>query len=282
MCEHEAISDKGEIICKKCGLIINPEFVSDVVYAWDEKRQKEFHNFLYKRKFFTNISKGDITFNKKIKLKGKFFRLAKIHKIITMLDTDIFYRNKLFSLYFSILKTPKKAQEMFYLYYKKLKTMRFTRGHSLELLFSALMFKLYRKGLQPYSLKELKELTNVEEKEIYKLYNRINKRLGETDYEFKKENREFILEKKLNFLFEQFSIPNHLKENALRIARELSISGECSGKSPLRMSLVILRDLGLEKRQLIEICDKLKYSRYVVLNSKSILPKQELVVNENG
>ncbi|MBS3113361.1 transcription initiation factor IIB [Candidatus Woesearchaeota archaeon] len=180
--------EKGEIICKDCGLVIEDKMV-DFSQEWrafdsegvERKRRTgaPMTYTEYDKGLGTEVGqKGDL-----LKLQGKsrskFFRLRKWqYRISTAIERNLKLALAELKRVSSYLKLPKSVEEEAARIYTQAVQRGLVRGRSMESVVAGALYAACRRHEVPRTLDELAESSNIEKKEIGRTYRFITRELG--------------------------------------------------------------------------------------------------------
>ena len=182
--------DKGEIICKECGLVIEDKMV-DFTQEWREhdsedgaKRRRTGAPMTYTQYdqgLGTEIGqKGDI-FRLDSKDRDKFFRLRKWqYRISTAIERNLKLALAELKRVSSYLKLPKSVEEESARIYTLAVQRGLVRGRSMESVVAGALYAACRRHDVPRTLDELSEASGIEKKEIGRTYRFVTRELGIT------------------------------------------------------------------------------------------------------
>jgi transcription initiation factor TFIIB len=182
--------EKGEVICKDCGLVIEDKMV-DFGQEWkdyegddDEKRGRTGAPMTYTQfdmGLGTEVGqKGDLA-----KLGGKdrnkFFRLRKWqYRISTAIERNLKLALAELKRVSSYLKLPKSVEEESARIYTLAVQRGLVRGRSMESVVAGTLYAACRRHDVPRTLDELSEASGIEKKEIGRTYRFVTRELGIT------------------------------------------------------------------------------------------------------
>jgi transcription initiation factor TFIIB len=180
--------EKGEIICKDCGLVIEDKMV-DFTQEWREfdaeSAQKARRTGApmtytqYDQGLGTEVGqKGDL-----LKLAGKernkFFRLRKWqYRISTAIERNLKLALAELKRVSSFLKLPKSVEEESARIYTLAVQRGLVRGRSMESVVAGALYAACRRHDVPRTLDELSEASGIEKKEIGRTYRFVTRELG--------------------------------------------------------------------------------------------------------
>ena len=180
--------EKGEIICKDCGLVIEDKMV-DFSQEWrafdsegvERKRRTgaPMTYTEYDKGLGTEVGqKGDL-----LKLQGKsrskFFRLRKWqYRISTAIERNLKLALAELKRVSSYLKLPKSVEEESARIYTMAVQHNLVRGRSMESVVAGALYAACRRHEVPRTLDELSEASGIDKKEIGRTYRFITRELG--------------------------------------------------------------------------------------------------------
>ena len=182
--------EKGEIVCKECGLVIEDKMV-DFGQEWrefdgDEAQSKRrtgapMTYTQFDQGLGTEVGgKGDL-----LKLGGKerskFFRLKKWqYRISTAIERNLKLALAELKRVGSYLKLPKSVEEEAARIYTLAVQRGLVRGRSMESVVAGALYAACRRHDVPRTLDELSEASGIEKKEIGRTYRFVTRELGIT------------------------------------------------------------------------------------------------------
>ncbi len=180
--------DKGEMICKDCGLVVEEKMV-DFGQEW-----REFdHDQADKRRrtgapmTFTKFDKGlgtDVggmgdVYQLQGKERNKYFRLRKWqHRISTAIERNLKLALAELKRVSSFLKLPGSVEEEAARVYTMAVQRGLVRGRSMESVVAGALYAACRRHEIPRTLDELSEASGIDKKEIGRTYRFITRELG--------------------------------------------------------------------------------------------------------
>ncbi len=182
--------EKGEVICKDCGLVIEDRMV-DFGQEWREidaesadKRRRTGAPMTYTQfdqGLGTEVGqKGDL-FKLKSKDRDKFFRLRKWqYRISTAIERNLKLALAELKRVSSFLKLPKNVEEEAARIYTLAVQRGLVRGRSMESVVAGALYAACRRHDVPRTLDELSEASGIEKKEIGRTYRFVTRELGIT------------------------------------------------------------------------------------------------------
>ncbi len=180
--------ERGEIICKNCGLVIEDKMV-DFGQEWREFDQDQSAKrrrtgapttyTKYDRGMGTDVGqKGDI-YKLAGKGKNKFFRLRKWqYRISTAIERNLKLALAELKRVASYLKLPKSVEEESARIYTMAVQRGLVRGRSMESVVAGALYAACRRHEVPRTLDELSEASGIDKKEIGRTYRFITRELG--------------------------------------------------------------------------------------------------------
>lgn len=191
----EKITDyaHGEILCKKCGLVLNEKLL-DTGPEWrafdDEQKSKrartggpvkfaKLHKGLTTEidRYDRDIKGGPIPTQKKAQL----YRLRKWQKRARMassVDRNLSIALPELDRMCSVLNVPDSLKEEAAMLYRKAVSKKLMRGRSVESVVAASIYLVCRSGRMPKTLDELAEASGVKDKEVGKSYRHLCRKMG--------------------------------------------------------------------------------------------------------
>jgi len=180
--------EKGEVICKDCGLVIEDKMV-DFTQEWREFDSEEGENLRrtgapmtytqFDQGLGTEIGeKGDL-FKLDAKDRDKFFRLRKWqYRISTAIERNLKLALAELKRVSSYLKLPKSVEEEAARIYTLAVQRGLVRGRSMESVVAGALYAACRRHEVPRTLDELSESSGIEKKEIGRTYRFVTRELG--------------------------------------------------------------------------------------------------------
>ena len=182
--------EKGEIICKDCGLVVEEKMV-DFDQEW-----REFDSDAAARKrrtgapmtytqfdqgLGTDVGRKSDIYQLGSKDKNKFFRLRKWqHRISTAIERNLKLALAELKRVSSFLKLPQSVEEEASRIYTLAVQKGLVRGRSMESVVAGALYAACRRHDVPRTLDELSEASGIEKKEIGRTYRFITRELGIT------------------------------------------------------------------------------------------------------
>ncbi|MFH1401134.1 MAG: transcription initiation factor IIB [Nanoarchaeota archaeon] len=180
--------DKGEIICKDCGLVVEEKMV-DFDQEWREfdadaaarKRRTgaPISYTQFDQGLGTDVGRKADLYNLDGKNKNKFFRLRKWQqRISTAIERNLKLALAELKRVSSYLKLPSSVEEEASRIYTLAVQKGLVRGRSMESVVSGALYAACRRHDVPRTLDELSEASGIEKKEIGRTYRFITRELG--------------------------------------------------------------------------------------------------------
>tara|TARA_Y100000034_G_scaffold10237_1_gene10806 strand:- start:1953 stop:2891 length:939 start_codon:yes stop_codon:yes gene_type:complete len=182
--------DKGEVICKDCGLVIEDKMI-DFGQEWREFGESAEADA---RKRRTGAPTSDTEFDFGIgteigqkadlfklggKDRNKFFRLRKWQsRISTAIERNLKLALSELKRVSSYLKLPRSVEEEAARIYRMAVQRGLVRGRSMESVVSGALYAACRRHEVPRTLDELSEASGIEKKEIGRTYRFVTRELG--------------------------------------------------------------------------------------------------------
>jgi transcription initiation factor TFIIB len=182
--------EKGEIICKDCGLVVEEKMV-DFDQEWREfdsdeaaKKRRTGAPMTYTQfdqGLGTDIGKQSDLYQLGTKEKNKFFRLRKWQqRISTAIERNLKLALAELKRVSSYLKLPGSVEEEASRIYTMAVQKGLVRGRSMESVVAGALYAACRRHDVPRTLDELSEASSIEKKEIGRTYRFITRELGIT------------------------------------------------------------------------------------------------------
>lgn len=182
--------DKGEIVCRDCGLVIEEKMV-DFDQEWREfdaeaaARKRRTGTPMTYTQFDqglgTDVGRKADLYNLESKSKNKFFRLRKWQqRISTAIERNLKLALAELKRVSSFLKLPESVEEEASRIYTMGVQKGLVRGRSMESVVAGALYAACRRHEVPRTLDELSEASNIEKKEIGRTYRFITRELGIT------------------------------------------------------------------------------------------------------
>ncbi|HII30388.1 hypothetical protein COT48_04225 [Candidatus Woesearchaeota archaeon CG08_land_8_20_14_0_20_47_9] len=180
--------EKGEVICKDCGLVIEDKMV-DFTQEWREfdsdqaeKRRRSGAPMTYTQYdqgLGTEVGvKADLS-QLGAKSRNKFFRLRKWqYRISTAIERNLKLALAELKRVASYLKLPKAVEEESARIYTLAVQRGLVRGRSMESVVAGALYAACRRHEVPRTLDELSEASGIEKKEIGRTYRFVTRELG--------------------------------------------------------------------------------------------------------
>ena len=209
--------DKGEIICKDCGLVIEDRMV-DFGQEWrefdsegSEKRRRTGAPMTYTQYdqgLGTEVGQKSDLYGMDVRDRNKFFRLRKWqYRISTAIERNLKLALAELKRASSFLKLPKSVEEEAARIYTLAVQRGLVRGRSMESVVAGALYAACRRHEVPRTLDELSEASGIEKKEIGRTYRFVTRELGIT------------------------ILPSNPSDYIARFASSLSLSAETQSKS---------------------------------------------------
>jgi transcription initiation factor TFIIB len=209
-------NDKGEIICKDCGLVVEERMV-DLGQEWrefDEKGQTKrragapMTYTQYDQGLGTKVGENSDLYGLDKKSRNKFFRLRKWqNRISTAIERNLKLALAELKRVGSFLKLPASVEEEAARIYTLAVQRGLVRGRSMESVVAGALYAACRRHEVPRTLDELSEASGIEKKEIGRTYRFVTRELG------------------MNIL------PSNPQEYIARFSSSLKLSPEAQSKS---------------------------------------------------
>ncbi len=180
--------EKGEIICKDCGLVVEDKMI-DFTQEWrdfdseegDRRRRSgaPMTYTQYDQGLGTEVGiKSDLR-NLNKKERNKFFRLRKWqYRISTAIERNLKLALAELKRVASYLKLPKSVEEEAARIYTLAVQRGLVRGRSMESVVAGALYAACRRHEVPRTLDELSEASGIEKKEIGRTYRFVTRELG--------------------------------------------------------------------------------------------------------
>lgn len=180
--------DRGEVVCKDCGLVIEEKMV-DLSQEWRDfdqdqatKRRRTGSPLSftkYDRGLGTDIGQKSEIYKLNGKGKNKFFRLRKWqYRISTAIERNLKLALAELKRVASYLKLPKSVEEESSRIYTLAVQRGLVRGRSMESVVAGALYAACRRHEVPRTLDELSEASGIDKKEIGRTYRFITRELG--------------------------------------------------------------------------------------------------------
>lgn len=184
--------EKGEIICKDCGLVVEDKMV-EFGQEWrefenegssDQKHRRTGAPMTYTQYdqgLGTEVGQKADLFQLGSKDRNKFFRLRKWqYRISTAIERNLKLALAELKRVSSYLKLPKSVEEEAAMIYTQAVQRGLVRGRSMESVVSGALYAACRRHEVPRTLDELSEASSIEKKEIGRTYRFVTRELGIT------------------------------------------------------------------------------------------------------
>ncbi|OYT32466.1 hypothetical protein DRJ22_01025 [Candidatus Woesearchaeota archaeon] len=183
--------EKGEIICRDCGLVIEDKMV-EFGQEWrefegdsgEESKRRTGAPMTYTQfdqGLGTEVGQKSDLFQLKSKDRNKFFRLRKWqYRISTAIERNLKLALAELKRVSSYLKLPKSVEEEAAMIYTQAVQRGLVRGRSMESVVSGALYAACRRHEVPRTLDELSEASSIDKKEIGRTYRFITRELGIT------------------------------------------------------------------------------------------------------
>jgi transcription initiation factor TFIIB len=180
--------EKGEVICKDCGLVIEDKMV-DFTQEWrdfetevSESRRRTGAPMTYTQYdqgIGTEVGRKADLYQLGGKNKNKFFRLRKWqYRISTAIERNLKLALAELKRVSSFLKLPKSVEEESARIYTLAVQRGLVRGRSMESVVAGALYAACRRHEVPRTLDELSEASGIEKKEIGRTYRFVTRELG--------------------------------------------------------------------------------------------------------
>ena len=182
--------EKGEVICKDCGLVIEDkmvefgkdwrEFESDSGGRQSGRRTGAPMTYTqFDQGLGTEVGRKADLFQLGSKSRNKFFRLRKWqYRISTAIERNLKLALAELKRVSSFLKLPKMVEEEAAMIYTQAVQRGLVRGRSMESVVSGALYAACRRHEVPRTLDELSEASGIEKKEIGRTYRFVTRELG--------------------------------------------------------------------------------------------------------
>ncbi len=182
--------EKGEVICKDCGLVVEDKMV-DFTQEWRdfdsegaEKKRRTGAPMTYTQYdqgLGTEVGQKTDIYRLGGKDKNKFFRLRKWqYRISTAIERNLKLALAELKRVSSYLKLPKSVEEEAARIYTLAVQRGLVRGRSMESVVAGALYAACRRHEVPRTLDELSEASGIEKKEIGRTYRFVTRELGIT------------------------------------------------------------------------------------------------------
>jgi len=180
--------DKGEVICKDCGLVIDDKMV-DFTQEWREFDSNEASTrrrtgapmtyTQFDQGLGTEVGQKSDLYGLDNKGRNKFFRLRKWqYRISTAIERNLKLALAELKRVSSYLKLPKSVEEESARIYTLAVQRGLVRGRSMESVVAGALYAACRRHEVPRTLDELSEASGIEKKEIGRTYRFVTRELG--------------------------------------------------------------------------------------------------------
>ncbi|MBT3407007.1 transcription initiation factor IIB [Candidatus Woesearchaeota archaeon] len=180
--------DKGEVICKDCGLVVEEKMV-DFGQEWrefdsdsgDKKRRTgaPMTYTQYDQGLGTEVGQKADLYKLGTKEKNKFFRLRKWqYRISTAIERNLKLALAELKRVSSYLKLPKSVEEEAARIYTLAVQRGLVRGRSMESVVAGSLYAACRRHDVPRTLDELSEASGIDKKEVGRTYRFVTRELG--------------------------------------------------------------------------------------------------------
>lgn len=275
--------ERGEIICKDCGLVIEEKMV-DFGQEWREfdsdssaKRARTgapLTSTKFDQGLGTNIGTGSDIFKLEGKQRGKYMRLQKWqYRISTAIERNLKLALAELKRVSSYLKLPNSVVEDASEIYRQAVQRGLVRGRSMESVVAGALYAACRRHEIPRTLDEISEASGIDKKEIGRTYRFVTRELqirilpsNPIDY-----IPRFSSALKLNA---------ETQSNAVEILEKAQEAELTSGRGPTGIaaaSLYIAALINNEKRTQREVADVAGVTEVTIRNRyKELIKKLEL------
>jgi len=181
--------EKGEVICKDCGLVIEDKMIS-FDQEWREFEDSDASQrrtgapttyTKYDQGLGTEIGQKSDLYGMEGKDRNKFFRLRKWqYRISTAIERNLKLALAELKRVSSYLKLPKSVEEESARIYTLAVQRGLVRGRSMESVVAGALYAACRRHEVPRTLDELSDASGIEKKEIGRTYRFITRELGIT------------------------------------------------------------------------------------------------------
>ncbi len=182
--------DKGEVICKDCGLVVEDKMV-DFTQEWRDFDSEESESkrrtgapmtyTQYDQGLGTEVGQKADLYKLGSKDKNKFFRLRKWqYRISTAIERNLKLALAELKRVSSYLKLPKSVEEEAARIYTLAVQRGLVRGRSMESVVAGSLYAACRRHEVPRTLDELSEASGIEKKEVGRTYRFVTRELGIT------------------------------------------------------------------------------------------------------
>jgi len=182
--------DRGEIICRDCGLVIEEKMV-DFGQEWQESEPEEASKkrrtgapmtyTQFDRGLGTEIGQRDDLYSLNETSRNKFMRLRKWqYRISTAIERNLKLALSELKRIASYLKLPQSVEEEAARIYTLAVQRGLVRGRSMESVVAGSLYAACRRHEVPRTLDELSEASNIDKKEVGRTYRFVTRELGLT------------------------------------------------------------------------------------------------------
>ncbi len=180
--------DKGEVICKDCGLVVEDKMV-EFGQEWREFEPNDRAKLRrtgapmtytqYDQGLGTEVGQKADLYRLEGKSRNKFFRLRKWqYRISTAIERNLKLALAELKRVSSYLKLPKSVEEEAARIYTMAVQRGLVRGRSMESVVAGALYAACRRHEVPRTLDELSEASGIEKKEIGRTYRFVTRELG--------------------------------------------------------------------------------------------------------
>ncbi|MCX6709172.1 MAG: transcription initiation factor IIB [Candidatus Woesearchaeota archaeon] len=276
--------DKGEIICKDCGLVIEDKMV-EFGQEWREHEDDSSRESArrtgapmtytqYDQGLGTEVGQKADLFQLGSKDRNKFFRLRKWqYRISTAIERNLKLALAELKRVSSFLKLPKMVEEEAAMIYTQAVQKGLVRGRSMESVVSGALYAACRRHEVPRTLDELSEASGIEKKEIGRTYRFVTRELGITI--LPSNPADYIAR-----FASSLKLTAETQSKAVEILEEAQRAELTSGRGPTGIAAAALYVAALmhgEKRTQREVADVAGVTEVTIRNRyKELLEKLEL------
>ena len=180
--------DKGEIICRDCGLVIEEKLI-DFGQEWREFDSNDADKLRrtgapmtytqYDQGLGTEVGRKSDIYQMSSRDRNKFFRLRKWqYRISTAIERNLKLALAELKRVSSYLKLPKSVEEEAARIYTHAVQMGLVRGRSMESVVAGALYAACRRHEVPRTLDEISESSGIEKKEIGRTYRFVTRELN--------------------------------------------------------------------------------------------------------
>ncbi len=271
--EFERHEDKGELVCTRCGTIIDIQDI-DMSAEWRafNMEQKSERTRTGAPVTFTKHDKGFLTqignskaelYKVSSKKRAQYYRLRNWNKRLTSSkDRNLSYSLSELVRQISYLGLKQSVHEEVARKYEKAVEMGLVRGRSMESIITALIYAVAREQGTPRTLSELSAASGIEKREIGRAYRYICRQLGIRILPAKPE--EYIPR-----FASLLGLSGRVQAKAKQILKKAADADIISGKGPTGIaasSLYIAAVLCGEKRTQRDIADVVGVTEVTIRN----------------